>query len=75
MLAEKGFAGTYPEYYRGQVQVTVAEEHPFTIMEFDDFVFRIQFMVSECGRRVKMGRNCGFFRGRGRKSRIVREIR
>lgn len=58
-----------------QMQITVTEEHPFTVsmLEFEDFVFRVQFMVSKCGKHVKIGKNCGFFRGLGRIGQIERE--
>ena len=74
-MLEDGFEGTYPEYYKKQMQITVTEEHPFTVsmLEFEDFVFRVQFMVSKCGKHVKIGKNCGFFRGLGRIGQIERE--
>ena len=74
-MLEDGFEGMYPEYYKKQMQITVTEEHPFTVsmLEFEDFVFRVQFMVSKCGKHVKIGKNCGFFRGLGRIGQIERE--
>lgn len=72
-LMSKGFQGSYPEYRNAAVQVVVTEEHPFTLMEFDNFVFRVQFMVSECGKLPDSGKNCGFFRGKGRRGYILTE--
>lgn len=46
-LREKGFEGTYPEYIRGKEKVIAMEEHPFTIMESEDFEFRIQLMKTD----------------------------
>lgn len=70
MLLAKGFQGTYPEYRREGMQVIAAEEHPFTLMEFEDFRFRVQFMVSECGKDQENKKNCGFFWGKGRRGSI-----
>ena len=69
-MLEDGFEGTYPEYYKKQMQITVTEEHPFTVsmLEFEDFVFRVQFMVSKCGKHVKIGKNLWIF-SRIRKNR------
>lgn len=75
VLLEKGFHGTYPEYRREGMQVIATEEHPFTLsmMEFDDFGFRVQFMVSECGKVQENKKNCGFFRGKDRRGYILSE--
>ena len=74
-MLENGFRGIYPEYEKRQMYVTVTEEHPFTVsvLEFENFTFRVQFMVSKCGKHVKIGKNCGFFRGIGRTGTIERE--
>lgn len=72
-LLEKGFQGVYPEYRRGSMYILAAEEHPFTVFEAEDFVFRIQFMVSVC-RDPQAGRNGGFFRGRGRRGWIEKNL-
>lgn len=63
ILKSQGFQGTYPIYYNEKTCIVAAEELPFTILEWDDFVFRIQLMVSEnvCTKR----RNAGFFRNKG----------
>lgn len=67
---EKGFSGTYPEYEKGEIKILVTEEQPFTILEWDDYKFRIQLMVSKCERPILHRRNSGFFKGRGRKGWI-----
>lgn len=48
---QSGFAGTYPVYTREQMQVTVYEEHPFTVSEMDEMAFDVHFLV--CDRRNK----------------------
>ena len=73
-LHRAGFCGKYPVYTRGNVEVVAAEEHPFTTMEAEDFTFRIRFMVSRCKKEKDMGRNCGFFKGRGREGRIEDDL-
>ena len=60
----KGFQGEYPKFEKGNLQVLAMEEHPFTIMEWDHYKFKVQFMVSKCEAPVVNGRNIGFFRGR-----------
>ena len=79
-LIRAGFTGTYPEYHRGEFEVIILEEHPFTVMEWDHFQFRIYYMVSQVNRQTTIGKNChrqarnrGFFRGRGRNSWIFTE--
>ena len=69
-LQSEGYSGKYPEYRKGDVQIIVTEEHPFTIMESEEFVFRTQFMVSKCIKPVKGGRNSGFFTGWGRQGKV-----
>ena len=69
-LQSEGYSGKYPEYRKGDVQIIVTEEHPFTIMESEEFVFRTQFMVSKCIKSVKGGRNSGFFTGWGRQGKV-----
>ena len=69
-LKSQGFTGIYPEYEKGTTKIFVTEEHPFTIMEWDHYKFKIQFMVSECKKPIKNKRNSGFFQGRGRKGWI-----
>ena len=66
-LGKRGFEGTYPVYTKEDTQIRVMEEHPFTIMEWDHYKFRVQFMVSKCKNQK---RNSGFFKGPGRKGWI-----
>ena len=62
-LYAEGFHGTYPLFRRDGMEVLAAEEHPFTILENEDYRFRIRFMVSEYpkGKQPK-GICSGFFR-------------
>lgn len=46
-LLEQGYQGVYPNYRKGKAVAFAAEEHPFTIMEWEDFRFRIQLMEME----------------------------
>ena len=48
----KGFTGEYPRFSKENVSVLAAEEHPFTlsVLEYENYGFRIQFMVSETGK-------------------------
>ena len=70
-LKEQGYIGTYPHYQKEHIWVEVTEEHPFTILEWNDFKFKIQLMISEC-REKHPRRNAGFFKGWRRKSKIKR---
>lgn len=65
-----GYVGHYPEYHKKNTHVLVTEEQPFTMLEWDDFHFRQQLMVSK-SRGKRQGRNAGFFRGFGRSGKIV----
>lgn len=47
-------------------------EHPFTIMEWEHYKFRVQFMVSQCKTPEENKRNSGFFKDPGRKGWIVK---
>lgn len=64
-LYEKGFSGEYPLFYSDNMQIFAAEEHPFTILDWDDYAFRIQFMVSE-GKGDTQKLHYGFFKNHGR---------
>ena len=44
-LKARGFFGTYPEFEKGCQKILVTEEHPFTILEWNHYKFKIQFMV------------------------------
>ena len=76
-LKAKGFSGVYPDYQKGTVWIHAAEEHPFTLMEWEEFQYRIQLMVSEY-RAVPDSfgewRNGGFFKGKGRNGYIVKDL-
>ena len=72
-LLKKGFTGTYPYFRRGKMQVVAAEEHPFTILEAEDFVFGIQFMVSVSRQETDIP-NFGFFRGIGNRGWIEKKL-
>lgn len=74
-LIAAGYKGEYPLFTRDRRQVLAAEEHPFTLseMEYEDFEFRIRFMVSECRKPPK--HLCqGFFSGFGNKGYIEENI-
>lgn len=73
ILESRGFCGTYPFFQRGRVQIVAAEEHPFTILEAEDFNFRIQFMVSVSKDDSKI-RNSGFFKGRKNRGWIEKDL-
>lgn len=81
-LYKKGYQGTYPIFWNDNQQITVAEEHPFTILDWEDFNFRMQYMISETTQPVSaMSRtgewnidnlpiNFGFFQKKDRKGWI-----
>lgn len=64
-LEEEGYRGEYPVFWKKKQCIVATEEHPFIIqsMDYDDFHFRIQFMVSESDIEIP---NAGFFEGKGR---------
>lgn len=67
-LHAEGFEGSYPLFRRAGMEVLAAEEHPFTILETEEYRFRIRFMVSEYPESEQPKGICsGFFSGRGRK--------
>ena len=43
-LRQQGFVGAYPEYEKDGRKWVAMEEHPFTIMESENFKFKIQMM-------------------------------
>ncbi|MFQ8776506.1 MAG: DUF3878 family protein [Roseburia sp.] len=47
----------------------VTEEQPFTMLEWEDFHFRQQLMVSK-SRGKRQEANAGFFRGFGRSGKM-----
>lgn len=81
-LHQKGYQGTYPIFWNEYQQITLAEEHPFTILDWDDFNFHIQYMISETTKTnsaiYSSGEfnvdtipvNLGFFKGKRRKGWI-----
>lgn len=90
-LIRSGFHGKYPIYYkeeeRTRTEILVTEEHPFTILEWKDFHFRMQYMVStyrikkqkedsegfDC-KWIEQTFNSGFFKGRNRKGFIANDL-
>lgn len=69
IMEEYGFEGTYPLFQRKQLQVFAVEEHPFTVLEAENFSFRIQFMVSETT-ASEHPMHFGFFKKTGNNGRI-----
>ncbi len=69
-LERLGYAGAYPDFVKENRRVHVCEEHPFTTMEYENYEFKIQLMVSDCEKAG--GRCAGFFRGKGRRGEIKR---
>lgn len=70
-LYEQGFVGEYPLFRKPGMEVLAAEEHPFTVLETDDYDFGIRFMVSEFPKNeIPKGVCCGFFRGKNHKGYI-----
>ena len=69
-LKAQGYEGTYPEFQQGNRKIQAVEEHPFTILEWKHYKFRIRFMVSECKSASEQQLNSGFFQGTGRKGWI-----
>ena len=68
-LERLGYAGAYPDFAKGNRRIHVCEEHPFTTMEYENYEFKIQLMVSET---EEEGLNAGFFRGRGCRGEIMK---
>lgn len=76
VLHKKGFEGNYPKYRKQGKQVVVVEEHPFVMEEFEyeDYGFRVRFMVSKVTKGHVEGWNSGFFFGIGRSGEIVNHL-
>ena len=71
-----GYTGTYPRFHKENRQVLVMEEHPFTIseLEYENYGFKIQYMISELDDMKKeYPLNAGFFAGKGRRGWIEKE--
>ena len=69
-LKQRGFVGAYPVYTKDNQKIHVVEEHPFTILEWNHYKFRIHFMMSEFKSASGHQHNSGFFKGAGRKGWI-----
>lgn len=70
-LKAEGYTGEYPYYQKETETITVAEEHPFTVMD-DDFDFKIHLMISQTPEPA--GINAGFFDGREYQGKIIKDI-
>lgn len=69
-LKMQGFSGEYPLFQKENEMILATEEHPFTVLESEDFSFRIQLMVSKT-RNANPTLNAGFFDGNDRSGTIV----
>ena len=69
-LKMQGFSGEYPLFQKENEMILATEEHPFTVLESEDFSFRIQLMVSKM-KDAKPALNAGFFDGNDRSGTIV----
>lgn len=69
-LQMQGFSGQYPLFLKENEMILATEEHPFTVLESDDFSFRIQLMVSKT-KDTNPTLNAGFFDGNDRSGTIV----
>lgn len=72
-LLQNGYTGKYPVFSKKNTTVRVMEEQPYVtaILEWDDYKYKQQLMVSECSAKKYDGINAGFFKGMGRHGRIV----
>ncbi len=68
-LKSKGFHGSYPLFSNDTMQIFVAEEHPFTILDWEHYSFRTQFMVSTANKSCEQ-LHYGFFNKSGNVGRI-----
>lgn len=84
-LMAKGFVGEYPRFVKtakdsdNTVSVLVTEEHPFTLaaLEYENYGFRMQMMVSEVSGQVYDDvyyLNQGFFTGNCNRGWIVKSL-
>ena len=73
-LKSRGFSGEYPLFHKGNLQVFAVEEHPFTILESEQYRFKIQYMVSETTEHGPYPLNAGFFRGAGCRGWIAKNL-
>ncbi len=75
-LTSEGYTGTYPLFHKEDRQVLVMEEHPFTIqeLEYENYGFKVQYMVSEIAEAKKEHLlNAGFFKKKGSRGWIVKD--
>lgn len=75
-MKNNDFKGSYPDYSRNNIYVRVVEEQPFTIMDWEDIVYKQNFMVSVVDEKIskKFENDCynlGFFEGRGLANKIL----
>ena len=82
-MKEYGYSGEYPLFHKGDIQVLAMEEHPFTILEWEHYSFKVQFMISEIQNGKQMlqskgnhgyAKNAGFFRKKGNRGWIARSL-
>lgn len=69
-LQIQGFSGQYQLFRIENEMILATEEHPFTVLESEDFSFRIQLMVSKTKDAIPT-LNAGFFDGTDRSGTIV----
>lgn len=74
-LIAHGYAGKYPRFSKETTSILVTEEHPFTlsVLEYENYGFRLQFMVSETREQARF-LNQGFFEGKGNKGWIAKDL-
>ena len=74
-LIAHGYSGEYPRFSKGTTSILVTEEHPFTlsVLEYENYGFRLQFMVSETREQARF-LNQGFFEGKGNKGWIAKDL-
>ena len=74
-LISQGYNGKYPRFSKGTNSILITEEHPFTlsVLEYENYEFRLQFMVSETSEKACF-LNQGFFEGTGNKGWIAKNI-
>ena len=72
LIAEE-YTGTYPRFSKRTTSILVTEEHPFTlsVLEYENYDFRLQFMVSEMNEQA-LFLNQGFFKGKENKGWIAK---
>jgi len=74
-LIAQGYTGKYPRFFNETTSILVTEEHPFTlsVLEYENYGFRLQFMVSETREKAQF-LNQGFFKGKENKGWIAKDI-